>query len=401
MSAIGTSRLTELLTELDRYNDKDVTNAVTLPRECYTSEEFFKLEQEKIFGDAWLCVGHELDFSAPGDFFGLNVCGEPMVIVKGEDGRIRAMSSVCRHRYAQIIEHGQRGSGDSLQCPYHRWTYRLDGKLTNALFLEKNECFVQSNLGLPEYRLEIWNGFVFVNLNDDAKPLAPQLDGLSEQMGVVAEQVRNQGFRPTEYYCETWKCNWKLFQENNMEGYHHMGVHIDTLNKGYPSRIIPFQDSHGTGDKDAIWMRYNAPLDKSSESGKRTIAESKFAPGDMGQTEPYLNVIDVFPTNSFTISPGGIGWFTILPTAVDEVIYIAAGYSFLDPSERTDRGDWPLDGKYRGRPIAKVLDEDGDMMPGIQKALTYGKKVEPVGCLSWQEGNLPTFYKQLARKLLQ
>ena len=384
-----------LLSTLDGYRQKDVSNTVTLPRGCYTSEEFFELEREKIFDDAWLCVGHELDFVNPGDFFGVNVGHEQIVIVKGQDEKIRALSSICRHRSAQIIEHGQRGNGDVIQCPYHRWTYGLDGKLNNALFLEKNKCFDQSNISLPEYRLEIWNGFVFVNLNDDAKPLAPQLKGINEQMKVVAEQVGSGEFKPVEYYNETWNCNWKLFQENNSEGYHHMGVHIDSLNKPYPTRMISFEDSQCTGGEDSIWTGYNAPLDINDERGRRSVESAQFKPGDMAQTAPYLNVIDIFPSTAFTISPGGIGWFTLFPTAVNETVYIAGAVSKLDQDNRGN----DIPGKYKDRPTARVLDEDGEILGGIQHALTYGKKVEPVGCLSWQEQNLTTFYKQLARKL--
>ena len=400
MSAIRQSRsLDELLSALDEYKDKDVSNAVTLPRECYTSEEFFELEQEKIFSDAWLCVGHELDFVEPGDFFGVNIGREPLVIVKGNDGKIRALSSVCRHRYAQIIEHGQRGSDANIQCPYHRWTYGLDGKLNSALFLERNKCFEQSKVALPEYRLEIWKGFIFINLNDDAAPLAPQLAGLDDRMNAVAAELGNGKWEPVEYYSETWKCNWKLFQENNSEGYHHMGVHIDTLNKSYPTRMISPEDSHGTGGEDSIWTTYDAPLDVESDVGQRAIEQSNFKPGVMNQTEPYLNVIDVFPSTAFTVSSGGVGWFTLLPTAVDEVVYIAGSYSFIDLATRRQRGNWPEEGKYKDRPTARVLDEDGDILPGIQNAIAHGRKVEPVGCLSWQEQNLTTFYKQIARRL--
>lgn len=387
--------LDEILTALEGYRQKDVSNTVTLPRECYTSEEFFQLEREKIFDDAWLCVGHELDFANPGDFFGVNLGNEQMVIVRGHDGKIRALSSVCRHRYAQIIEHGERGNGNVIQCPYHRWTYDLDGKLNNALFLEKNKCFDKSNISLPEYRSEIWNGFVFVNLNDDAQPLAPQLEGVNEQMKVIAEQVGSGEFKPVEHYNERWNCNWKLFQENNMEGYHHMGVHIDSLNKPYPTTMISFEDSSYTGGEDSIWSGYNAPLDVSSERGQRSLERTPFKPGDMAQTAPYLNVLDVFPSTAFTISPSGVGWFTLLPTAVNETVYIAGSISNLDPT--ITEGD--IEGKYKGRPTARVLDEDGDILGGIQHSLTHGKKVETVGCLSWQEQNLTTFYKQLARKL--
>lgn len=399
MSAMGMSKsLREILSALDQYREKDVSNAVTLPRECYISEEFFEFEREKIFSDAWLCVGHELDFVNPGDFFGVKVGHEPMVIVKGDDGKIRAISSVCRHRYAQIIAHGQRGTGDNIQCPYHRWTYDLDGKLNSALFLEKNRCFDQTNVALPEYRMEIWNGFVFVNMNDDAAPLAPQLEGLNKRMKTVAEEVRNGRWKPVEYYSETWNCNWKLFQENNSEGYHHMGVHIDTLNKSYPTRMISLEDSHGT-DEHSIWMTYDSPLDVNSEIGQRILEETEFRPGHLDQTEPYLNVIDIFPSTAFTISPGGFGWYTLLPTAADEVVYIAASYSSVDPAARRSRQNWPLEGKYKDRPMARVLDEDGEILPGVQNALANGKKVEPVGCLSWQEQNLTTFYKQLVQKL--
>lgn len=174
-----------------------------------------------------------------------------------------------------------------------------------------------------------------------------------------------------------------------------MGVHIDSLNKPYPTTMISMEDSHTTGGEDSIWSGYNSPLDESSERGKTSLERTQFKPGDMAQTTPYLNVLDVFPSTAFTISPSSVGWFTLLPTAVNETIYIAGSISKLDPS--ITEGD--IEGEYKGRPTARVLDEDGDILGGIQHALTYGKKVEPVGCLSWQEQNLATFYKQLARKL--
>ena len=384
-----------LLKELEGYRKKDVSNTVTLPRECYTSEEFFELELEKIFDDSWLCVGHELDFVNPGDFFGLNFGREQMVIVKGQEGKIRALSSVCRHRYAQIIEHGERGNSRTIQCPYHRWTYDLDGRLNNALFLDKNKCFDQSNIALPEYRSEIWNGFIFVNLNDDAKPLAPQLEGVNEKMKAVAAQISEGNWGPVEYYSETWNCNWKLFQENNCEGYHHMGVHIDSLNKPYPTRMISYEDSSTAGGEDTIWSGYDSPLDMNDERGRIQVEDAQFKQGDLGQTEPYLNVIDIFPSTAFTVSPGNVGWFTLLPVSADKTVYVAGSVSKLDAA---NRGDY-IEGKYKGRPVARVLDEDGDVLGGIQHALTYGKKVEPVGCLSWQEQNLTMFYKQLNRRL--
>ena len=174
-----------------------------------------------------------------------------------------------------------------------------------------------------------------------------------------------------------------------------MGVHIDSLNKPYPTTMISFEDSSYTGGEDSIWSGYNAPLDVSSERGQRSLERTPFKPGDMAQTVPYLNVLDVFPSTAFTISPSGVGWFTLLPTAVNETVYIAGSISKLDPT--ITEGD--IEGKYKGRPTARVLDEDGDILGGIQHSLTHGKKVETFGCLSWQEQNLTTFYKQLALKL--
>jgi hypothetical protein len=158
--------------------------------------------------------------------------------------------------------------------------------------------------------------------------------------------------------------------------------------------MISFEDSHSTGGEDSIWSGYNAPLDVNDERGRRSLETAQFKPGDMAQTAPYLNVIDIFPSNAFTISPGSVGWFTLFPIAANETVYIAGSISKLDPAFRGD----DIQGKYKGRPTARVLDEDGEILGGIQHALTYGKKVEPVGCLSWQEQNLTTFYKQLARK---
>ena len=128
------------------------------------------------------------------------------MIVHGAEGRIRALSTVCRHRLMLVSKPGESGNASQFVCPYHRWTYGFDGRLGSALHMERNKSFDTTKICLPELRLELWNDLIWVNLDDEAAPLAPRLTGLEEVMSVY--QGPEAGAM-TELYDKTWGANWK------------------------------------------------------------------------------------------------------------------------------------------------------------------------------------------------
>ena len=218
--------LTTLLASLGTYLDRPVERMRTLEPGHYTSQDFHDREVERIWKKEWINVGHMAEVRKPGDFFTVELVGEPMMIVRGKDMAVRALSTVCRHRYMLVVKPGESGNAGKFQCPYHRWTYGLDGRLQHALHMEKSLDFDPDTICLPQFRIEIWADLIWVNLDDDAPPLAPKVTALDEAF--AAYRVP-EDWVIVNLYDKVWPGNWKNLHENNMEGYHHMGLHQETL----------------------------------------------------------------------------------------------------------------------------------------------------------------------------
>ena len=202
---------------------KATEEAETLPPACYTEEEFFRFEKEALFYREWLCVGREEWAEKPGDYFTCTQANEPLVIARDRDGMLQAMSSVCQHR-AMLVAEGQ-GNTRAFVCPYHHWTYDLNGTLVNAPAMGKTCNFDKAKNSLPRLKLETWHGFIFVNFDTDAPSLAPRLAPL-EPVVANYEFGKLRGPAPVQ---QEFAWNWKVQFENNNDGYHanrlHKGLH--------------------------------------------------------------------------------------------------------------------------------------------------------------------------------
>jgi phenylpropionate dioxygenase-like ring-hydroxylating dioxygenase large terminal subunit len=202
--------------------------APMLPQECYTSAEFFDFEQKHVFSRSWIGVGRVEQIPKPGDYLAPLVAGERLLVVRNANGGIHALSAVCRHRGQLLaIEAGSAGASRSLQCPLHHWTYSLDGELLGAPRVPREtlEC-LRREAKLPHVRTEIWHGFIFVNLDPDAAPLAPSLaklepfwEGYNDADLVPVPPAPADKAVP-------W--NWKIHAENFTDAYHPEFVHIKT-----------------------------------------------------------------------------------------------------------------------------------------------------------------------------
>lgn len=215
----------------------DVNEAQMLPPACYVSEEVFEFEKSAIFDHEWLCVGRESWAANPGDFFTSTHINEPIVVTRGRDGVLRAFSNVCQHR-AMLVAEGH-GNARSLLCQYHHWAYGLDGKLIGAPAMEQAKGFDKDKICLPQFKLETWLGFVFVNFDNNAAPLSPRLKPLADaleryEIGVAEGAMPDA---PTRF---PW--NWKVMMENNNDGYHATKLHAGPLHDIIPSHLSTFPD---------------------------------------------------------------------------------------------------------------------------------------------------------------
>src|SRR5712692_2896606 len=144
----------------------------TLPRRYYVSSDVYGEEQERIFAQRWLCVGRQAELAEPGDYVLRTVAGESVIVVRGQDGAVRAFYNVCRHRGTRLCtaEHGRLS--ETIQCPYHAWTYTLDGTLIGAPHMNEVPGFDKRDYPLHPVALAAWEGFLFINLARDPEPFA-------------------------------------------------------------------------------------------------------------------------------------------------------------------------------------------------------------------------------------
>lgn len=205
--------------------------AWSMPKSYYTDENVLALERAHLFAKEWICVGRVEEVPKPGDYMAFMLCNEPIVVVRGEDNNIRAMSNVCRHRGALLAE--GRGNNSRLVCPYHHWSYDLEGKLAGAPRMEAHKTFDKSNCRLPQFPTEEWNGFLFVCLAEDPPPLAPRLAPLAK----LIHNYHVEQMKMLYVANEIWHTNWKCLIENFMEGYHLSPLHKTTLHLVNPTRL--------------------------------------------------------------------------------------------------------------------------------------------------------------------
>ena len=281
---------------------RDLEKATTLPAAAFTSPAVYQAEVERILEREWLCAGRADQLPEPGDYFTLDLLGEKLVVVRDQDGEIRVLSRVCRHRAAELV----RGAGNarSFQCPYHAWTYGLDGRLVGAPMMEGAAGFDRKTCRLPEMRSEIWEGWIFVNFDADAAPLGPRLEPLSKLLSGygMSEMIAVE----TATFDSPF--NWKVLVDNFMEAYHHIATHRDTLEPVFPARR-----SH-TPDNDGPYSVLIMPDREGAESPLAGLPRSgRLTPDE----ERRLIAAVVYPFHLFALTPGSLTWYQLLPHGHD------------------------------------------------------------------------------------
>lgn len=202
-----------------RTTESFVAHAKTLPQRYFVSAEVFAREQQVLFSSQWVCVGHQSEVARAGDYIVAEVAGESLLVVREQRGTINGFYNVCRHRGTRLCE--KSGHGAALQCPYHAWTYALDGRLLGAPHMEAAPGFEKTDYPLKQVQLALWEGFIFVNLAENPTPLATVFAPLA---GKFAHWNLPQ-LRSAKRISYDVRANWKLIFQNYSECYHCPGVH--------------------------------------------------------------------------------------------------------------------------------------------------------------------------------
>ncbi|HMI95536.1 MAG TPA: aromatic ring-hydroxylating dioxygenase subunit alpha [Micropepsaceae bacterium] len=284
-----------------------LNRATTLPRHAYIDEDYFRFESESVLKTGWLCLAHLSQVKEPGDFLALDLLGEPLLILRDKGGTVRVLSRVCVHRAMDIMPDGfdfpRSGKTALLSCPYHRWTYNLDGSVRGCAQMQGAEGFDKKEWGLAELRAEIWNGFVFVNFDG----AAPQLNELYADFGKCIAPWHAEDMEIA--IAMEWECdfNWKVMIENWMESYHHLGAHSATLNPFMPGERTWTETEH------PHFVHAHLPF---TDAYTKTVGEGcSFQPiqglskNEQSEWGLYLG----YPCFMFLTMPDRVLWYRLLP----------------------------------------------------------------------------------------
>ena len=265
----------------------------TLSGEYFTSEEIFRAERERIFHRSWLLAGHVSQLDKPGSWFTFDLDRESVIVLRDAGGQVRAFHNLCRHRGSRLCLGGRGEIGNTLQCPYHAWTYGLDGALRAAPTMSDVEGFEPGEHGLLPVALADWQGFLFLNLASDPVPFVEALPGLQGKFAAW----RLPELRSVHQKVYEVEANWKLFFHNYSECYHCPKVHPH-LNK-----LTPFRNTENDLDEGPVlggpmWMS-NPDGSMTMHGGRCALPFSGLSPEELGRVYYYT----VFPTAFLSLHP--------------------------------------------------------------------------------------------------
>lgn len=277
--------------------------ARAMPPSVYTSPEFMERELKDIFAKDWFCVGRASTLANAGDYKTLELAGQPIIVLRDTQGALRAMSNVCLHRMSTLLE----GSGNtrSIVCPYHAWTYNLDGALRGAPAMTQNANFCKTDYKLPEVRCEEWLGWVFVTLDKDAPAVQDQLASLE----AMISDYDMANYTETFFETHIWDTNWKVLAENFMESYHLPVCHAGTI--GGLSKLEEMVCPPG---EDAF--NYHTIL--KDESLKIALAHPNNTTMK-GDRRRMTYLIAIYPSLMITLTPGYFWYLSLHPHGVGQV----------------------------------------------------------------------------------
>lgn len=315
----------------------------TLPRDAYLSPEVHALEMERIFSREWLCVGREEVLEQPGQFLHVDVAGESVLLVRTRDGDLRGFYNVCRHRGCRLLPDDPPATPDgdtpratgrfrgAVVCPYHGWTYGLDGRLRNAPFLDERHGLRREDLPLYPVGVDTWGGFLFVHLTPEERGVS-----LAEQLGAIRERTRRYPLarlRTARRLTYDVGANWKVIAENYNECYHCGPVHPELC------EIVPAFKAGGGADLD--W-ELGIPHRPGAWTFTRTGTADRRPFPELAAEERVRHKGDLaYPNLMVSLSPDHVTAFTLWPSGPERTV-ITCDFLF-DPDEMSSPSFYPDD----------------------------------------------------------
>jgi len=342
--------------------------ALALNANTYTNPEFLDLENRQLFEKQWQMVGHVDQLSNIGDQFICQIGRIPLVILRNQDNQFKAFHNVCRHRAGPLAV--ANGNNKVLRCKYHGWTYNLDGNLQSAPEMQSTPNFDICQHHLPQAFLETWQGFIFVAISLPSLSLAETLKGIKQHIKPI--DLSSMTFSHRDEY--VIQCNWKVYMDNYLEGYHLPHVHPGL------SKLLDYR-KYDT----KLFDRYSyqfSPLENAEDN------DAAIFYGE-GSAHYYC----IFPNLMLNILPGRLQTNLIIPLGLNKT-KIVFDYYYSDLESEQTKNLIEQDRTFSD----EVQQEDVDICEQVQKGLNSGSYLAGPLCMKRESGVL--HFQNLIRKTL-
>jgi Rieske 2Fe-2S family protein len=319
--------------------------ATALPGRLYTAPEVFREEEEKIFLSRWICAGREERIPRPGDFFVRTMCSESAIVARGEDGVVRAFHNVCRHRGTRLCD-APGGTLTRIRCPYHAWTYSLEGRLLAAPSMDSDAVPTTDDLSLKPIAVARWEGFIYLSFAERPTPFA---EAFALLIGRLA-RFNIEHLRAAQRIDYDVRANWKVLFENFSECYHCPSVHPALV------KLSPADSGRNdltSGPFLGGYMEINEGIGSMSMSGRACAMPV----GDLPEEDLHrVYYYTIFPNLLLSLHPDYVMAHTLWPKSPDRT-FIECEWLFhpdaksregYDPDDavrfwdRTNREDWRI-----------------------------------------------------------
>jgi phenylpropionate dioxygenase-like ring-hydroxylating dioxygenase large terminal subunit len=322
------------------------------PGYVYGSAEVMEMEKQRLFMKDWLCVGRVEELENKGDYLTITILGEPVVITRGQDGELHAFYNQCRHRGVEVAQ--GKGNAKLFKCPYHAWTYDLQGQLIGAPFMRETKDFDIKQCKLKTVKLDTWAGWIFISFNSEVEPLDSFLAEYKEEFGMLQQENLRLAFK----YETDFDCNWKFVFENLLDIYHVGVTHAASIGKyqdqsSYKYHCLP---------RGRLSIHYRAKT--MSATGDSLMGSIPWIDDDNGM----FARIGFLPPNLTLLARNDyvrpmLHW----PVSVDKTHSV--GY-FLFPEEKFKDPEFAAKVQTYVEFLTKVLDEDREMILSLQRAMS-------------------------------
>jgi len=343
-----------------------------LPSSCYTDKTFHDLELETLFAHSWHCAGRCDEIPEPGDYFTLDFTAEPLLVTRTQSGDVAVLSNVCRHRGMPVMS--GNGNAKRLRCPYHAWSYDLDGTFRSAPLVAKEH--LKTNCNLPTLNTHCWQGFIFFSM--DASAIWP-----SGLLSSLESQIANYHMDEMHYAIhieEIWECNWKSLVENFMDGYHLSVVHPQTLHPLTPTGLC--KKLPGSNAYTAYSAQY------ANTAPEREHHHSDVTDSERRQSQLFC----IFPSLVASLSADTLVYLSVQPLEVNRV-FVKWGISVFE-SELTEKELTERVEKWK-----EINREDHWILQRLTAGLNSKKFTNGPLALDDYEGTLRDFHQYLRKEL--